>query len=340
MMRNQNRKIVLAARPSGLPAEGDFRLVEEAMPEPGAGEVLVRGVYLSLDPYMRGRLNDAPSYAPPVGLGEVMVGGAVGEVMRSEDPGFAPGDVVEGPLGWQEYGVATASALRKVDTGAAPISTAVGVLGMPGLTAYFGLTEICRPEAGNTVVVSAAAGAVGAVVGQIAKIKGCRAVGLAGSDAKVAYLTDELGFDAAINYKSVGDLDAALRQACPQGIDVYFDNVGGVVSDAVFRHLGLRARIAICGQISQYNLTEPDLGPRNLRFMLVNRARMEGFLVFDFAPRYGEGLTQLGAWIGDGRLKYKEDVVEGLENAPAAFLRLFTGENFGKQLVKLGDEPG
>jgi hypothetical protein len=302
--------------------------------------VLVRGVYLSLDPYMRGRMNDAPSYAPPVGLGEVMVGGVVGEVMRSEDPGFAPGDVVEGPLGWQEYGVAAAGALHKVDPGLAPISTAVGVLGMPGLTAYFGLTEICRPEAGNTVVVSAAAGAVGAVVGQIAKIKGCRAVGFAGSDAKVAYLTDELGFDAAINYKSAGDLDAALGEACPQGIDVYFDNVGGEVSDAVFRHLGLRARIAICGQISQYNLTEPDLGPRNLRFMLVNRARMEGFLVFDFAQRYGEGRSRLGGWIREGRLKYKEDVVEGLENAPAAFLRLFTGENFGKQLVKLGDEPG
>ncbi len=340
MIRNQNRKIVLAARPSGLPAEGDFRLVEEAMPEPGPGQVLVRGVYLSLDPYMRGRMNDAPSYAPPVGLGEVMVGGVVGEVMRSEDPGFAPGDVVEGPLGWQEYGVAAAGTLRKVDPGLAPISTAVGVLGMPGLTAYFGLLEVGRPEPGDTVVVSAAAGAVGAVVGQIAKIQGCRAVGIAGSEAKVAYLTDELGFDAGIDYKAAGNLDAALVAACPKGVNVYFDNVGGEVSDAVFRHLGSRARIAICGQISQYNLTEPELGPRNLRFMLVNRARMEGFLVFDFAPRYDEGLSRLGGWIREGRLKYKEDVVEGLDNAPAAFLRLFTGENFGKQLVKLGDEPG
>jgi len=338
MMRN--RKIVLAARPSGLPRESDFRLVEEPLPEPGAGQVLVRGVYLSLDPYMRGRMNDAPSYAPPVALDEVMVGGVVGEVMRSEDAAFAAGDVVEGPLGWQEYGVADGSALRKVDPGLAPISTAVGVLGMPGLTAYFGLLEVGRAAPGDTVVVSAAAGAVGAVVGQIARIKGCRAVGIAGSEAKVAFLTDELGFDAALNYKSEGDLDAALGRACPDGIDVYFDNVGGAVSDAVFGRLALRARIAICGQISQYNLTKPDLGPRNLRFLLVKRARMEGFLVFDYAERYGEGLAQLGAWIGDGRLKYKEDVAEGIDNAPRAFLRLFTGENFGKQMVKLGAEPG
>ncbi len=336
----RNRKIVLAARPSGLPVESDFRLVEEAMPEPGAGQVLVRGVDLSLDPYMRGRMNDAPSYAPPVGLGELMVGGVVGEVMASEDPGFAAGDIVEGPLGWQEYGVADASALRKVDPGLAPISTAVGVLGMPGLTAYFGLLEICRPEAGNTVVVSAAAGAVGAVVGQIAKIKGCRAVGIAGSDTKLDYLKDELGFDATINYKNEGDLDGALGRACPDGIDVYFDNVGGVVTDAVLGRLAMRARIAICGQISQYNLTKPDLGPRNLRFLLVNRAHMEGFLIFDYAKRYAEGLAQLATWIGEGRLKYKEDVAQGIENAPAAFKRLFTGENLGKQLVRLGPEPG
>ncbi len=340
MIRNMNRKLVLAARPRGLPRESDFGLVEEPLPDPGEGEVLVRGIYLSLDPYMRGRMNDAPSYAPPVEVGEVMVGGVVGEVVRSNSADVAVGDIVEARLGWQEYAVSEAADLRKIERQAAPISTALGILGMPGLTAYFGLLDIGRPQPGGTVVVSAAAGAVGAVVGQIAKLKGCRAVGIAGSDAKVDYVTRELGFDAGINYKTAPDLDAALDEACPDGVDIYFDNVGGAVTDAVLSHLALRARILICGQISQYNLEKPELGPRNLRFLLVNRARMEGFLVFDYASRYGEGLAQLTAWLRAGELKYKEDIEEGIEAAPRAFLKLFSGENFGKQLIKLGDEPG
>jgi NADPH-dependent curcumin reductase CurA len=335
MIPNQNRKFVLAHRPQGEPKESDFELVEEPIPALGEGEVMVRAEYLSVDPYMKGRMVDAPSYTPPVQLGEVMVGGGAGEVVQSNDPGFAPGEFVEGPLGWQEMAAVPGAALRKLDPDLAPISTACGVLGMPGLTAYFGLLEVGQPKAGETVVVSAASGAVGAVVGQIAKIKGCRAVGIVGSDAKADYITGELGFDAAVNYKTAGDLDAAIGEACPGGVDVYFDNVGGPVTYAVFAHINMGARIAICGQIALYNLEEPYVGDRNLRFMLVNRARMEGLLVFDWIDRYPEGLTALGQWIKEGKLKYKEDVMEGLENMPRALLRLFHGENFGKQLVKV-----
>ncbi len=338
-MRNRNRQIRLANRPAGYPKETDFELVEEPLPEPGDGEVLVRAIYLSLDPYMRGRMNAGPSYAPPVGLGEVMVGGVVGEVTRSNAPDLAPGDIVEGRLGWQEYAVAKGKSLRPIDPDLAPISTALGVLGMPGLTAYFGLLEIGRPEAGETVVVSAAAGAVGAAVGQIAKIRGCRAVGIAGTDAKVDYVTRELGFDAGINYQTTDDLGAALAAACPDGIDVYFDNVGGATTDTVLQQINLRARIVICGQISQYNLEKPELGPRLLRVLLVERARMEGFIIFDYAARYGEGLAELAKWVQAGRLKFREDIVEGLENAPSAFIGLLQGRNFGKQLVKVGDAP-
>ncbi len=338
MTARRNRRIVLAARPPGVPRESDFELVDAPMPEPGPGEVLVRGIYLSLDPYMRGRMRDAKSYTPPTALGDVMPGGVVGKVMASNDPDFGAGDIVEGALGWQEFAVSEGKALRPVDPALAPISTALGILGMPGMTAYFALLEIGRPKAGETVVVSAAAGAVGGLVGQIAKIEGCRAVGIAGSDAKCGYVTDELGFDAAINYKTAGDLDAALTEACPGGVDVYFDGVGGAITDAVLGHINLKARIVICGQISQYNLEKPEMGPRNLRILLVNRARMEGFLVFDYADRYPEGLARMSAWLRDGRLEYREDIVEGLERAPAAFIGLLQGRNFGKQLVKLADE--
>jgi len=334
-----HRQIRLASRPVGYPKASDFRVVESPVPEPGPGEFLVRIVYLSLDPYMRGRMSDARSYVPPVALDDVMEGGTVGEVVRSSHPGFAVGEVVEGRLGWQEYAVSSGKGVRKIDARVAPISTALGVLGMPGLTAYFGLLEIGQPKVGETVVVSAASGAVGGLVGQIAKIKGCRAVGLAGSDPKVRYLIEELGYDTGIDYRTAPDLDAALAAACPAGIDVYFDNVGGRITEAVSRHVNMFARFAVCGLISQYNLTEPEVAPRNERFVLVNRVRIQGFLVFDFAARYKEGLVQLTEWVREGRLRYREDVVEGLEQAPGALTGLLQGRNFGKMLVRVGPDP-
>jgi len=334
-----HRQVRLAARPIGYPRESDFRLVESSVPEPGAGEFLVRAVYLSIDPYMRGRMSDARSYVPPVAIGDVMEGGVVGEVVRSNRPGFSVGDVVEGRLGWQEYAVSTGKGVRKIDPTVTPMSTALGVLGMPGLTAYFGLLEVGQPKAGETVVVSAASGAVGGLVGQIAKLRACRAVGLAGSDAKVDYLVRELGYDAGINYRATADLDAALQAACPAGIDVYFDNVGGRITEAVSRHVNLFARFAVCGLMSQYNLTEPELAPRNERFVLVNRVRIQGFIVVDFSARYKEGLAQLTEWVRQGKLKYREDVVDGLERAPGALIGLLQGRNFGKAVVRVGPEP-
>jgi NADPH-dependent curcumin reductase CurA len=339
MIPATHRQIRLAARPTGYPRDDDFRIVESPVPEPGPGEFLVRVVYLSLDPYMRGRMSDARSYVPPVAVGDVMEGGIVGEVVRSSHPGFAVGDVVEGRLGWREYALSAGKGVRRIDPALAPISTALGVLGMPGLTAYFGLLDVGQPKAGETVVVSAASGAVGGLVGQIAKLKGCRAVGLAGTDAKVRYLTEELGYDAGINYRTAPNLDAALQATCPGGIDVYFDNVGGRITEAVSRHVNMFARFAVCGLISQYNLTEPELAPRNERFVLVNRVRIQGFLVFDFAARYKEGLAQLAEWLRQGRLRYREDIVEGLERAPGAFIDLLQGRNFGKMLVRVGPDP-
>ena len=339
MIPATHRQIRLAARPTGYPRDDDFRIVESPVPEPGPGEFLVRVVYLSLDPYMRGRMSDARSYVPPVAIGDVMEGGIVGEVVRSNHPGFAVGDVVEGRLGWQEYALSSGKGVRRIDPALAPISTALGVLGMPGLTAYFGLLDVGQPKAGETVVVSAASGAVGGLVGQIAKLKGCRAVGMAGTDAKVRYLTEELGYDAGINYRTAPNLDAALQATCPGGIDVYFDNVGGRITEAVSRHVNMFARFVVCGLISQYNLTEPELAPRNERFVLVNRVRIQGFLVFDFAARYKEGLAQLAEWLRQGRLRYREDIVEGLERAPRALTDLLQGRNFGKMLVRVGPDP-
>lgn len=333
-MAARNRQIVLASRPVGWPRPSDFRLVEAPVPDPGPGQFLVRGRYLSLDPYMRGRMSDAPSYARPVQIGEVMTGAIVGEVIRSHHPDFAVGDVVEDRLGWQEYGVASGREARKVDPALAPISTALGILGMPGLTAYFGLLEVGRPRPGETVVVSAAAGAVGAVVGQIARLAGCRVVGIAGSREKVEYVVRELGFDAGIDYKTA-DLDAALHEACPRGVDVYFDNVGGRITEAVSRRVNPFARFAVCGLISQYNLERPEVVPRNERFVLVNRVRIQGFIVSDFYARREPALRQLAEWLRQGKLKYREDVVDGLEHAPAAFLGMLQGKNFGKQLVRL-----
>jgi NADPH-dependent curcumin reductase CurA len=330
-----NRQIILAARPEGLPKESDFRLVETQQPQPAEGQFLVRTNFLSVDPYMRGRISEAKSYAEPVAVGEVMVGGTVGTIVESRHPNYHPGDVVVGYWGWQEYAVAGGEGISPFDTSLAPMSTALGVLGMPGMTAYFGLLEIGKPKPGETVFVSGAAGAVGSLVGQIARLKGCRVVGSAGSAEKVDYLLDDLGFDAAFNYKEVNDYAAKVQEVCPEGIDVYFDNVGGPLTDAVFTQINVGARIVICGQIDQYNETQPSRGPRLLWHLIVKRARAEGFLVFQFIHRFHEGQQQIGRWIKEGRIKYRESIVDGLENAPKAFIGLFRGENLGKQLVRV-----
>jgi NADPH-dependent curcumin reductase CurA len=332
---NTYRRVVLVHRPPGEPAESDFRVEETAMPEPKHGEVLVKVAYLSLDPYQRGRMRDAASYAAPVGLGEVMTGGTVGEVVKSNNPRFAVGDFVEDRLGWQEYAIGGAASMRKVDPSLAPISTANGVLGMPGMTAYFGLLEVGQPKPGETIVVSAASGAVGQVVGQIGKIMDCRVVGIAGGTRKCSFVTGELGFDACVDYKAEKDLDTALRAACPNGIDVYFDNVGGEISDAVLRNINFFGRVALCGSISQYNATTPPVGPRLLGTFVGKRVRAQGFIVTDFAGKYEAAMRQMGEWIRSGRLKYREDVVQGIDKAPRAFIGLLRGENFGKLLVKM-----
>ncbi|HEY2874748.1 MAG TPA: NADP-dependent oxidoreductase [Reyranella sp.] len=329
------RRVVLVRRPPGEPAESDFRVEETAMPAPKHGEVLVKVAYLSLDPYQRGRMRDAASYASPVGLGEVMTGGIVGEVVTSNNPRFAVGDTVEDRLGWQEYAIGGAATMRKVDPSLAPISTANGVLGMPGMTAYFGLLEVGQPKPGETVVVSAASGAVGQVVGQIGKIMGCRVVGIAGGAKKCTFVTGELGFDACVDYKAEKDLDAALRAACPNGIDVYFDNVGGEISDAVLHNINFVGRVALCGSISQYNATTPPMGPRLLGTFVGKRVRAQGFIVTDFAGKYEAAMRTMGEWIKNGQLKYREDVVQGIDKAPRAFIGLLRGENFGKLLVKM-----
>lgn len=332
-----NRQVILGSRPVGFPKVSDFQLVYSPVPSPASGDVLVRSVYLSLDPYMRGRMSDTPSYAPSIAIGEVMAGGAVGFVSESHDPEFRAGDPVVGMLGWQEYGVAPGHDLRKVDPGLAPITTALGVLGMPGLTAYFGLLDICDPQPGETVVVSGAAGAVGMIVGQIAKIRRCRVVGIAGSDAKISWLLHELDFDAALNYRSAADLHAELAKVCPDGIDVYFDNVGGIVTDAVMRLINPGARISVCGQISQYNLESEEPGPRWMGQLIVKQAKVQGFLVSGFAGRFSEGLEQLATWLKQGKLKYREDVAQGIESAPQAFIGMLRGKNQGKQLVQLSE---
>jgi NADPH:quinone reductase len=331
----QNRQILLHSRPAGMATTDNFRIEDIATPEPKEGEVLLRTLYLSVDPYMRGRMNDRKSYVPPFALNEVITGGVLGEVVDSRAPNFQAGDIVTGILGWRLLSTAKAEELRKVDPKLAPITTALGVLGMPGLTAYFGLLDICNPHAGETVVVSGAAGAVGTTVCQLAKIKGCRVVGIAGSDEKNAYLTDELHIDETINYKTA-NVKEALAAACPNGVDIYFDNVGGEVSDVVMLQLNKGARISICGQISMYNLERMDVGLRPQPLLLIKSAMMKGFIVTDYAPRFAEGVMALGKWLAEGKLKYVENVIEGFENTPRAFLGLFTGENLGKQLVKVG----
>ena len=333
-----NRQITLAARPVGFPKEADFKLVETPIPTPNDGEILVKILYLSVDPYMRGRMNDAKSYAQPVAIGEVMVGGAVGKIIESNHPNFQAGEFVSGNFGWQSYAISDGAGVSKIDASLAPISTSVGVLGMPGMTAYFGLLAICNPQPGETVVVSGAAGAVGSLVGQIAKIKGCRVIGIAGSDEKVDWLVNELGFDAAFNYKTETNYISKLRELCPNGIDAYFDNVGGPITDAVLLNLNTKARISICGQISQYNLEKPEMGPRLLGMLLMKQARAEGFLVFQFADRYAEGMQQMAEWIKQGKIKYREEFAEGIENTPKAFIEMLNGKNTGKQLVKIDQD--
>jgi NADPH-dependent curcumin reductase CurA len=328
----QNQRVVLASRPAGWVSEENFRLEEVPVPQPGEGEALVKNLWLSLDPYMRGRMSEAKSYVPPAALNEVMVGATVGEVVESRHPQFSKGDKVLTQLGWQLYGATRE--LTKVDEKRAPLSYYLGLLGMPGMTAYFGLKEIGQPKPGESVVVSAASGAVGSVVGQLAKIWGARAVGIAGGPQKCDYVKRVLGFDDCIDYKA-GDLAARLKDACPKGVDVYFDNVGGEILDTLLPRMNLFSRIVVCGLISQYNATEP-YGLKNFRAVLTSRILMRGMIVFDWKERYGEALKALAGYVGEGRLNYRESVLEGLENAPRGLIALLKGQNFGKQLVKLG----
>jgi leukotriene B4 12-hydroxydehydrogenase/15-oxo-prostaglandin 13-reductase len=329
------RQFKLAARPVGMPKESDFSLVEIPVPTLGEGQVLVKTSYLSVDPYMRGRITGVRSYADPVLVGDVMVGGAVGQVVESQYSGFATGDFVLGYWGWQEHAVVEGKTLIKLNPNLAPVSTALGVLGMPGMTAYFGFLEICKPQAGEVVVVSGAAGAVGSLVGQIAKIKGCRVVGIAGTDEKVQWLVDDLGFDAAFNYKTATDYTAKLKEICPSGIDCYFDNVGGAITDAVFPLLNLFGRVSVCGQISMYNLEKPEPGPRLLPYTLVKQLKVEGFIVTRWQSRWGEGIAQMAQWLKEGKIQHREDIVEGFGNTVKAFIGMLQGENTGKMLVKV-----
>ena len=332
-MTELNRQVLLARRPQGWVTESDFRIVEAPIDVPGSGEVLVKNEWLSLDPYMRGRMSDAKSYVPPVHLGAVMAGQTVGEVIESQDPRFKAGDKVLTPLGWQLYGVAKASDLTPIDVKRAPASYYLGILGMPGMTAWLGLSEIGQPKAGETLVVSAASGAVGSVVGQLAKIKGCRVVGIAGGKPKCDYVVQELGFDACVDYKA-GHLLDDLRAACPKGVDVDFENVGGEILDTLLQLMNRYSRIVICGLIAEYNATA-SYCYKSMRSMLVNRIRMQGMIVFDWKDRYAEALQGLARYLAEGKLKYRESVVQGIENAPKGLIDLLKGEHFGKQLVKL-----
>jgi hypothetical protein len=328
-----NRQILLRSRPEGAPSLDNFELREAPVPEPGPGELLMRVLYLSLDPYMRGRMSAAKSYAKPAEIGQPMVGGTIAEVVASRHPQYAEGDIVLGAAGWQEYALSDGAGLRTLDPRAAPISTALGVLGMPGMTAYVGLTEIGRPKPGDTLVVAAASGAVGSVVGQIAKLKGCRAVGIAGGDEKCRFVVSELGFDACVDHRAP-DFAHRLAAACPNGIDVYFENVGGAVQQTVWPLLNDFARIPVCGLIAQYNATTPMPGP-DMFSVLRKRLLLRGFIVSDFMVQRDAFLTEVGEWVRSGRLKYREDIVEGLQQAPAAFLGLLQGKNFGKLLVRV-----
>ncbi len=336
-MTEENRHVLLRRRPQGRPTVEDFEIASAPIPEPGPGEVLLRGLYLSLDPYMRGRMSAAKSYAKPVEVGAVMEGRTVGEVLRSRHPAFHEGDFATGGYGWQLYSAVAGDKLLRIDPDEAPLSTALGVLGMPGLTAYIGLTRIGEPKAGETVVVSAASGAVGAVVGQLAKRMGARVVGVAGGSAKCRYIEKDLGFDGSIDHHG-GELEAALDRACPKGIDVYWENVGGAVQKAVFPRLNDFARMVMCGMISEYNSLDHEPGP-NLWSVVRKRLRIEGFIVSDAGERMGEYRQMAAPLLRSGALKYREDFVDGLEKAPQAFIGLLEGKNFGKLIVRLAPDP-
>ncbi|HSI98712.1 MAG TPA: NADP-dependent oxidoreductase [Gaiellaceae bacterium] len=336
-MEAVSREIRLVGRPQGIPDEDLFELVETAVPVPAVGQLVVRNAYFSVDPYMRPRMNDVRSYVAPFTLGEAMTGGAVGQVIASKNPRFAEGDWVLHQLGWREWALSDGSAMRRIDSDAAPVSTALGVLGMPGFTAYYGLFELGRPQEGETVFVSGAAGAVGSAAGQMAKIAGCRVFGSAGSEEKLAWLA-ELGFDASFNYHERAARDA-LRDLAPDGIDVYFDNVGGDHLEAAIGALRTYGRVAACGSVSRYNDVEPAAGPRNMFMVVTKRLRIQGYIISDHYDRFPEFFERAQEWVRDGRLRYRETVIEGIENAAGAFLGLFRGENIGKMLVKVGPDP-
>jgi len=336
---DHNRRIVLASRPKGAPADDNFRLEQTAIPQPGDGEVLLRAVYLSLDPYMRGRMSDAPSYAEPVAVDDAMCGATVCRVVESRNAKFKPGDWVLGYSGWQDYALSDGSDLMNLGTNPANPSYALGVLGMPGFTAYMGLLDIGQPKAGETLVVAAATGPVGATVGQIGKLKDCRVVGVAGGAEKCRYAVEELGFDACIDHYA-DDFAEQLAAACPDGIDVYFENVGGKVFDGVLPLLNTFARIPVCGLVSQYNATSLPEGPDRLGLLmgqaLVKRLKIQGFIIFDYQPRFGEFYPQMSEWVADGKIKYREEIVDGLEQAPEAFMGMLQGKNFGKLVIRIG----
>nr|WP_314484031.1 NADP-dependent oxidoreductase [uncultured Pseudomonas sp.] len=333
-MTQTNRRFLLAKRPVGAVTREDFTFETPPAEQPGEGQVMVRNLYLSLDPAMRGWMNEGKSYIPPVALGQVMRALGVGEVVASKHPDFKPGDHVNGALGVQDYFTGEPQGLQKIDPSLAPLPRYLSALGMTGMTAYFALLEVGQPKAGDTVVISGAAGAVGSIAGQIAKIKGCRVVGIAGGAEKCQYLKDELGFDGVIDYKAE-DVQAGLKRECPKGVDVYFDNVGGEILDAVLARINFKARIVICGAISQYNNKEAVKGPANYLALLVNRARMEGFVVMDHAKDYAKAAKEMAGWLANGQVKSKEDVVEGLETFPDTLLKLFNGQNFGKLVLKV-----
>lgn len=330
MPENVNRQWVLKSRPDGMPSEADFELVESPIPSPEHGQVLIKSLWNSMDPYMRGRITSSP-------IGGVIESEAVGRVIESRLDGINASDIVRGRIGWQEYGLLDVTSANPVNPDYGPISTSIGVLGMPGLTAYFGLLDVCEPKPGDTVVVSSASGAVGAVVGQIAKIGGCRVIGIAGSDEKVSYVVDELGFDAGINYKAE-NVSEALGVVAPDGVDCYFDNVGGPITEAVMEHLAMYSRTVICGRISEYNESEPSMGPRILRYLHSTRSRIQGFTVNQYPAQFEDGRAQLARWVKSGEIKYKEDIIEGFENCPKAFIGQLGGANFGKLLIKVSDE--
>ena len=331
-----NRQILLARRPQGDVCDADFRLVEGPVPEPGEGQVLVRNLLLSLDPAIRGWMDEGESYVDPIPIGAPVRSGSLGEVVVSRHPRFAPGDKVIGLTAWEDLSVVRARMIHKMPSGPdLPLSAYLSVLGGNGLTAYFGLLEVGRPEAGQTVLVSAAAGGVGSIVGQLARIHGCRAVGIAGGPDKCRLLTEELGFDAAVDYKSTDNLRDAIGAACPDGVDVYFDSVGGAVLDAALAHITVGARVVLCGAMSQIQSPHLPAGPKNYIRLLTKRARMEGFVTLDFAARWPEGSERLGAWVASGELRYRDHVVEGLENTPEAFQMLFDGRNLGKLMVRV-----